>query len=170
MAEVDIYEEMIGMPLLLKLPRGLGAGTRSPLSIDMVDLRSTLTGLARIDAPSDHGIDYSDEIESLMADPPAPIHAYSERPPYLYALRVGDWKIIRRDRRDSTSWQLYNLRRDPQELMDLAESEPETLARLMTELEGAMRSAGNLSWDAADSLPELDPEAERDLRALGYIQ
>ena len=45
------------------------------------------------------------------------------------ALRVGDWKLVNRDK--SPDWELYRLSTDRTELHDLAESHPEQLNQLV---------------------------------------
>lgn len=48
------------------------------------------------------------------------------------ALRYGDWKIVYIPKpKGPERWQLYNLERDPGEIHDLAESEPERLGQLL---------------------------------------
>lgn len=48
------------------------------------------------------------------------------------ALRYGDWKIVYIPKpKGPERWQLYNLEKDPGEIHDLAESEPERLGQLL---------------------------------------
>ena len=48
------------------------------------------------------------------------------------AVRKGDWKIVFIPKpRGTEQWQLYNLARDPGEIHDLAEEEPERLKELI---------------------------------------
>lgn len=48
------------------------------------------------------------------------------------ALRYGDWKIVYIPKpKGPERWQLYNLERDPGEIHDLAETEPERLGQLL---------------------------------------
>ena len=166
-----LYEEMIGMPLLIKLPGGLHEGLRSRLSVDMVDLRATLAGLAAVEAPPDSGSDYSEQLLSPILERAETVQYYTERPPHLYSLRAGDWKIVRRDRRGSSSSMLFNLVTDPGEMNDLASEQLDRLQALEAALESSIQTArGSSAAQSIPETPEVDPETERVLKALGYIQ
>jgi arylsulfatase A-like enzyme len=60
--------------------------------------------------------------------PDFPIERYHRR---LYSLRRGDWKIISCPRGGQ---ELYNLRNDPRELVDLSRARPLIRARMLEEL------------------------------------
>jgi arylsulfatase A-like enzyme len=51
---------------------------------------------------------------------------------FRVGLRIGDWKIIGSD--DLTSFELYNIAKDPQETKNLAESQPQRFAELRQRL------------------------------------
>lgn len=165
-----LYEEMIGMPLVIKLPKGLRGGARTDLSLDMVDLPATLAGLAGIEASPSSGTDFSDELIRPGSEPIPAVRYYTERPPYLYSLRLGDWKIVRRDRSGESTFWLFNLASDPGELENIATDHPEKLEALQDSLDEAILSARGSAGPETEDSPRLDPESERVLRALGYIQ
>lgn len=85
------------------------------------------------------------------------------------AVRHDGWKLIRwlPGYRNSTyhseiSQELFNLREDPHELLDVAESDPETVRRLESELDELL---------APGRVPvQLTPEEQERLRSLGYVQ
>jgi arylsulfatase A-like enzyme len=160
---LTLYEEMVGMPLVIKLPGGSLAGTRSARSVDMVDLAATVSGLAGID----HGFKGEDHTAQLGVDQAAaPTRAFVERPPHLYGLRRGDWKLIRRMRDGEAEDRLFHLSRDPGELIDVAAAEPDTLRVLQFELEAILSRFGPGS--CRGGAEELDREGLRVLRTLGY--
>jgi arylsulfatase A-like enzyme len=82
------------------------------------------------------------------------------------ALRVGDWKLIRGRRGD----QLFHVTEDPGERTDLLAREPQRAAELGARLSSLLADAASLraSFSAPSEGP-LDPEAVRELRALGYL-
>lgn len=100
--------------------------------------------------------------DTLFAEvfPPKPNWKVEPR----HALRLDGWKLIHEDGRDSL--ELYDLASDPAEEVNRAPSDPETLARLRSTWD-----AWRVSKEAAFqmSYPDIDPETEATLRALGYI-
>ncbi len=77
------------------------------------------------------------------------------------AVRQGDWKLIRYPRVNIT--QLFNLRSDPHEMNNLADSMPEKvreLTALLAELQKANDDAVPLSTDVPDD-PAVTPEKLR---------
>jgi arylsulfatase len=122
-------------PLIVNWPAGLDSSVAGELRhtpSHLIDIVPTLLDLAghapqprRANGPSLPG-------RSLV-----PTFAKDQRidRPYLFyshaghrALRVDDWKVVSRKRRDR--WELYNLTQDPNELNNLAEQHPMLRQRL----------------------------------------
>jgi arylsulfatase A-like enzyme len=170
---LTVFEEMTSMPLLVKLPRSLGGGIRTTLSVDMVDVFPTLCGLTRMPAPE--SIRGEDRAEELLAaargrDVLGFPSCFVERPPHLYSFRVDRWKIIQKTSGGKTVHKLYDLEFDPREQEDLAYVFPDTLVRMRTLLREIIRQVTPAEGFAAQDGPDnLDPETERILRNLGYI-
>ena len=82
----------------------------------------------------------------------------------LSGLRTAQWKLIYQHLEDR--YELYDLTADPRELDDVANAKPERVAELRALLEAWM---GSDAQDAGAVQQELSPEAEQQLRALGYI-
>jgi arylsulfatase A-like enzyme len=102
------------LPTLLEL---VGAAKGTPKGIDGISLAPTLLGKRQAARP----------------------FLYREHAGYggQQFVRVGDWKLLRervnlgpRDQRKPGNWELYNLKRDPQEATDMASKEPALVARL----------------------------------------
>jgi arylsulfatase A-like enzyme len=171
---LTVYEEMTGMPLLVKLPRNSGGGLRTDLSVDMVDVLPTLCGLVRSEAPEKcTGEDHSKRILEIAAggNPSRIPTNFVERPPHLYALRMGRWKILQRTVFDKTTHRLYDLIADPGESENAAYTYPDTMAMMRTLLGDLIRRvtpSGGLAVDVERE--KLDPETERVLKSLGYIK
>lgn len=166
----SFFEEMVGMPLILRLPGGASGGARSCLSLDMVDLYPTLCGLAGIDGPEEvQGVDYADAIRRGGPVPDAP-RSLLEEPPHLYGIRRGEWKLVVRVRPEGERIRLYDLAADPEERIDFASAEEETTALLAAVLAGEIDAARALAaGGAARAGGGIDPETRRQLKALGYV-
>ena len=168
---LTLYGEMTAMPLLIKPPSGTGEAVRTSLSLDMVDLFPTLAELAGSSLEVDaQGKSYARRIDRLLGG--EVVHetptAYLERPPYLYSLQVGTWKIHQKSVYvDPPELRLFDLVTDPREQRDVSAVFPDTLARLRSLLTAFVESL-----DEAESSQDegpMDPETRRALRALGYV-
>jgi arylsulfatase A-like enzyme len=84
---------------------------------------------------------------------------------FQYGLKQGDWKYLRNY--DERTEELYDMAKDPGELKDLAEVNPEKKEELKGRLEAM--------WDALDKLSKakeqtLSEEEEERFEAMGYIK
>lgn len=175
-----LYDELLRVPLMIKLPRMDEHMTVSnPVSVS--SLASTILSVcgvredpqARLRPDLLRWIDTDDGDQPTAAED-LDIHAtgllyYGERD----ALVHDRWKLIRYHA-DGTE-ELYDLVADPGEQRDLAGVELERVElmgnRLDTLLGRAIRERAELGLDDADDnvLP-LDPATLKRLRALGYIR
>jgi arylsulfatase A-like enzyme len=126
-----LYEELVRVPLIVKLP-GLGARTvRQP--VELVDVLPTI--LQVIGRPGPAWLDGRSLLRELDATD-GEATAYTEKyngQVWMSALVKDDWKLIahRRDR----FFELYDLGADPREQRNLAGDEPGRLKRLRMELD-----------------------------------
>jgi arylsulfatase A-like enzyme len=67
-------------------------------------------------------------------------------------------------------WELYDLRSDPGEQVNLVQERPDVFASLRRDLEAWIASAPPNREDPTVDLDELSPDVVENLRALGYIQ
>jgi arylsulfatase A-like enzyme len=164
----SLYQEIVGMPLLLKLIEAAASGP-CELSVDTVDLLPTLCGLCGIEAPDYvQGQDYSARLSDSSIEP---VRFFVEEPPNLYALRSGPWKLIERRRGDQRSARLFDLRVDPEELADLGAASPDTLAQLTETLHQLITGfeAARADLGAAEG-SAVSPDTRELLRSLGYVE
>jgi arylsulfatase A-like enzyme len=164
----SIYEEITSCVMAYRPPGGLPAPRIIARPVAMLDLPRTLFDILDVAPPPLHqGVSIP---ELLGAPAPQTDRAIlSEQPPFLYSLRLRDWKLIRRGPLSSPDWRLYNLLSDPGEQHNLASAETDTLALLKGHLEGALSALAQTTL----GLPAeevVDPEVLRRLRALGYVQ
>ncbi len=169
-----LYEEVLAVPMVLRLPGGARAGTRSAAPADQIDIAPTLYELAGVETPA------ALPGRSLLArfgaagERARSSFAWLERPGLVLAAATRDgWKRIRFDGawappRGRAPTELYDLVRDPRELDDLAVAGREPLRAAW--LDGELRRALGLfhTRRAAEEAP-IDAELEQSLRALGYF-
>ena len=176
-----LYEELVHIPLLVKLPGGRGGGGRSPEPVSLVDIAPTLAALAGARPAAFPG--------QLLPLPGAPAAASPGTRPLLAELSVGDSpdlgavtlqallqgdvKCVRnpsridRFRAPAPEIEAYDLGRDPGERLPLPASDPRRAA-CVEELE---RQFAELRRPAAAPRQQpLSPEDALHLRSLGYIQ
>lgn len=167
----SVYQSEIHVPLIFRWP-GL-APTRRPEPVCSVDVMPTVLALLRRPIP-----------ESLVGVPLLGEGAPESRPSSLcFAAGRADWRsqsanllALRRERakiiydRRRDHYEIYDLRGDPHEKNNLAPESWDAAARDLRALRAALDTFGDLTPLAGDAAIELDPEAERALRALGYIQ
>jgi arylsulfatase A-like enzyme len=107
------------------------------------DLFPTIAGIAGAEIPSDHKVD-GERLDILVTGKPDSTRRESflmhyphapHRSDYWTSYRDGDWKVIYHYFPSATSegshYQLFQLRSDPFEQTNLAESRPEELSRMM---------------------------------------
>jgi arylsulfatase A-like enzyme len=168
-----LFEEVIRIPFVLRLPAGLGAGTVLPGPADQIDVAPTLLELAGVAIPPElPGGSWLPAIAG-GAPPARESLAWLEHPAFsVAAIRDGDWKWIRHDgaHRDgapsgASEW-LFDLAADPTEGNDRLATEAERrrdLARRSRDASQRFRLRG------AASEAEIDETLDEELKALGYL-
>jgi arylsulfatase A-like enzyme len=166
------HEQVVRVPLLMHGP-GVPRGLRVRSLASHLDLLPTILELLGVQVP-DHVQGRS--LVSLLGDDESawePAPAYSEawslprryRAPAI-AVRMGQHKLMRVRTPNGTTTQLFDLHADPGGYEDIAAREP-----------GIVREMQSLLDDTVAEPPEAreperltDPDLERKLRALGYIE
>ncbi|MFM7735556.1 MAG: sulfatase [Alphaproteobacteria bacterium] len=186
-----LYDGAVKVPLLLRFPARVAAGTRVDSQVELMQLAPTLLGLAGVTRPG--GMDRPDLFAATApTDEPAAwalvqhplyderaadarhrkvegIRSVAGRPSrevvvdeQSVALRDARWKMIRTgDHRE-----LYDLAADPSEEHDVAASHPDETKRLDGLLD---RKLAALPL-APRSAQAIDPRLSETLRALGYAE
>jgi len=163
-----LYDELIRVPLVMRLSGHLTPGTVVGGTTPLVDVAPTLCDLAGLEVP----VSFSGR--SLLpamrgeAPPQRPVLAHGNfwgQP--LVSWRSGRWKLILDPRGgQGERVELYDLEADPGERTDLAPAQPERVAALLAEY----RSVEALLEARAEGRPvELDEAGKRRLQALGYM-
>lgn len=176
-----LYEEMLHIPFVLRLPAGRGAGRTIATAVDQVDIAPTLLALAGAGAgPELPGRDLRALVDEAAAGsergPALPTRvsfAWLARPgARTVSAAAGAWKLVRQNGPgllQEPRRALFDLGADPREQRNLYDPARRPPARVRW-FEGALgaalaRHGGSL---AAEEV-EIDPELEKSLRALGYF-
>lgn len=176
-----LYDEVLRVPLLVRLPGGSHGGTAIEALVRQIDIAPSILELSDIAAPdSFQGASLMSLVDAdattggtkAGADSPA---ASPERPAIaeylLYgderkAIRIGRHKLITDEARRPL--ELYDIVADPGETTNIVDAQTAIVARLTRELE---RWVGPL---AKAPTPEFtfdqDPDLTERLRALGYVR
>lgn len=143
---VELWEELVRVPLLLRVP-GI-----APRSIDQrrsqIDLAPTLMELLRVELPRPEAPDALSGVSLVndllgVPDPARPVYIELPEGPYNSLRRSvidGDFKLIERG---AGRFELYDLASDPGERTNLAQTDPPALRR-MREVMESVRGALHL--------------------------
>ena len=165
---VFLYDSVLRIPWLMRLPGKVRAGTVIGEQVRTIDLLPTVLDAVQVTVPRD--LDGESLLEvvrgrSRLDPPPAYTETYYPKLHYgwseLRAVRVGDWKFIEAPRAE-----LYSLRNDPGEKVDVVSRQGGLASRLGAELSGIASAWSQLPERAA---PAPDRETLERLRSLGYV-
>lgn len=163
-----LYEAVLRVPWISRLPRRERAGTVVTEQVRTVDLVPTV--LEWLGVPAPPGLD-GESLAGVVGGTsrPSPPAAYAETffPRFHYgwseslSIRVGEWKFI-----DAPRPELYDLRKDRAERFNLVERQATVAGQLSHELQQLVARLGS---PAAVQPPAPDAETLARLRSLGYI-
>ena len=164
-----IFDTTMHVPLILKVP-GEKPGLRVETLASSVDIMPTI--LTALGVPVPHEVQGVSLLPWLRGAPPD-----RHRQIYMESL-VGrltcGWGELRglHSLDEKLIWgpkpRLYRVGSDPGEVYDLAEREPESVARLKAQLQAALHTWGRPAVDPA-SMAAPDAETLRKLASLGYV-
>ncbi len=146
--KTTLYEGGIRVPLIVRWPGQVAPGSVTDHVSAFWDYLATLADIANAEPPRDtDGLSIVPVLTGSVAAQPRHELLYWE---YHggQAVLSGDWKAVRQ--RPEASLQLFDLRRDPAEAVDVAAEHPDVIARLTADMQ---RSRTPSAW-----FP-LDPEA-----------
>jgi arylsulfatase A-like enzyme len=166
-----LYEEVLRVPLILKLPGGRPAGVRStvPERVRLIDLAPTLGELAGVPVPEGFR---GESLVPLLRDegPDRPVFAHTVRHSSdTMCLIEGREKLIWVYTQGAESIELYDLAADPGETRSLAETAPDRAAELRARAAGWFERVSALRGDDAAPVVLTDRQEEH-LKALGYAE
>jgi arylsulfatase A-like enzyme len=164
---LDLYDEVLAIPLVIRLPGGRGAGQLVSSPVQHIDLLPTLLHLT--------GIDRQEELPgSILVDAAGRVVVRSDRTLFGYldywdrkgatAIRDG-WKLIQPLSSEfSIGVELFRRSEDPGETTNLAGLNPVRSGWLEAQLGVALRITGT------SQSARVDHSTREQLKALGYIE
>lgn len=159
----SLYEGGLKVPYLVRWPGKIKAGTISDHLLCFPDVMPTLAEVGRSSCPPTDGISF---LPTLTGDGAQASHRY------LYweyvgqtAVRKDNWKAYKKPR---GKWQLYNLAKDPEEKLDVANDHPALLKELASLAETAHRpiQRGEIYDQQLTSKDHNQAPHERNLKQL----
>jgi len=163
-----IYESALKVPLIFRVPRAAAPPRQVDEPVSLIDVVPTIAALLGASPPKQaQGRDLSPWLAGdTAAGAGRPVYAETVTPTRYYGATsllgviVDGWKYI-----ETTRPELYDLRRDPAETVDLSRTEPARADLLGKELKAILAS------QTAGPAPAvaLDAAARERLAALGYL-
>lgn len=150
-----LYDELLQVPLMFKLPQGNHAGERVAGMARGIDVLPTILEIANLPLPpSVEGESLMGSLSTGRVDDRVAVFLVGDD----YAVRTGRWKLYRD--------QLFDLQHDPLETSDLKGQEVEVAEGLEAYLQAYLAAAPSEAGERV----EPGDEALSELRALGYIE
>jgi arylsulfatase A-like enzyme len=164
---VFLYDATIRVPLVVRLPRGEGAGRRVASRVGLVDVAPTVLEVVGLATPPEvHGRSLTGSIRGTR-EPERPSYAESEYPRRVFGWSsLASWRAGRFLFVEAPRPELYAARDDPGATRNLAGEDAPVAAAMAAELEKARRA-----WTGAntpDAASPADPELVERLVSLGY--
>ncbi len=165
---VFLYDSVLRIPLIMRLPARAHAGLVATDQVRAVDLMPTVLEVLAVPVPPHlDGRSLTPVIAGKHAANPPPAYAESDYPllhfgwSALESLRVPEWKYISAPRAE-----LYDLRRDPSERANVIDRQANVASRLGSDLQQIASTFGSAA-KATRAMP--DPDTLARLRSLGYV-
>jgi arylsulfatase A-like enzyme len=163
-----LYQELLHVPLLIRVPAWRDRARRIDARISMLDVLPTLLELLGVPAPE--GIRGRSLLPLMRGEALPEVPILSEGYPFgqnLQSVTLGDWKLIRS--LPTGKVELYDLKNDPLEQRDLSRARPHQRGRLLAVLDGQLAAHPVVSPEQIRSFDTLPEETRQRLRELGYI-
>jgi arylsulfatase A-like enzyme len=142
------YEGGIRVPFALQWKGTLPAGTTYESPVVSLDIFATAAAAAGAGAPTDRALDGVDLLPFVLGRREGRPHdTLCWRSGERFAVRVGDFKLVRPTRRDA-ALELYDLGRDTGEAHDLAGEQPDKVRELRAVFERWAAETVEPRWPA----------------------
>jgi len=162
-----LYQELIRIPLVIRLPGGKAAGKVIDTPVSLIDLFPTVFEILDIDVPGDVSGKSFAALFDEKKMPSRPLFAeVNDISGHAVAILEYPWKYIHNF--NNRSGQLFNLLTDPNEKTNLIERENERAKKMQSRLHEWMQTTKE-RWPAAKPAT-LTPEDIRRLEQMGYMR
>lgn len=133
--KITLFEGGIRVPMFIKWPQKIAAGTEIDTPVAHIDLLPTLAAAAGAEVPTDRIIDGRNLLQEAIGEGSIerPNDAIFWQSGFYKVVRAGDWKL-HANARQGKNW-LFDLSVDPTEQNNLADTRPDKLAELMALLD-----------------------------------
>lgn len=153
-----LFDELLRVPLIIKLPGGARGGTRVEGMVRLIDVLPTVLEILRLPAPP--GIEGISLSTAMASGRSAGLISISTLGHDLQrSIRTDRWKLY--------DMRLYDLEADPLEQVDVAHEHPDVVRRMHLYLEEYLASA---EAPQAPTTIDADQDTLDELRQLGYIR
>ena len=165
-----LYDEQLGVPLIVKPGKGGAKGIVNEAMVSSLDVAPTLIAAAGVKIPQT----MVGKPLGLAADAPAPRdHSFAESElegNSLQAYRAGGMKVIHANPgnpRGLPEHQLFDVAKDPGEQKDLIATQTEVANKLTADMTAVQSHAESIAVESTGT--SIDAASEERLRALGYV-
>jgi arylsulfatase A-like enzyme len=172
-----LYDESIRVPLIVRYPPRVPAGTVVERQVRLMDVAPTILALTAVPSPPDFGVepllaDYAGRslvplMTNATAAAPMPPAFASLDPWGQRALRGERHKLMLMPLTPPTE-RLFDLVSDPREQTNLVATEPTTAAALRSELDAWTSTTRRVAKQSAPAA--MSEQHKAALRALGYVE
>jgi len=171
---VHVYDFLVKVPVVMRWPGRLPRGVIHDRMVRQPDILPTVLDLIGIDFGGLGDIDGRSFRALIAGEPWSPLPAYlsvSGLPAdlELRGVRTEDYKYTYGPENPELPEELYDLRRDPGEVHNLAGAEPERCGELRALAAGLLPADGESAVEAITADAEQQRRIEKHLRELGYI-
>jgi arylsulfatase A-like enzyme len=143
----SIYEGGHRVPLIMRWPKTISAGTRLDQTVCLTDFLATFAEMTGRELKEHEGVDscslwplMTGAEKSLPNHPHVVSHSYSGQ----FSIRDGEWKLVL-PRRSGDKPELYNLNSDMKENENLADQYPERCRQMTSVLKGYVEEGRSTS-------------------------
>ena len=150
----DLYEGGIRIPFIAKWPGKIPAGRTSDLVSSQIDFFATLADLNNQKKTDTDGISFLPELLGKQKNQKKHEYLYfefSEKTGQV-AVRLGDWKGVKSNMKKNKNapWEIYNLKTDEKEAVDLAPQHPELVKKFEEIVKKEHSPAQIKEWEFID--------------------
>jgi arylsulfatase A-like enzyme len=173
-----LYDEILHVPLIMRMPGGLPSGVVVDSSVALIDIAPTILDLLSIPAPREfqgrtfadmvHGPGSSGERRYLFGETYRFNRKRSIRGPRYKLIHTEDTGVGKGGVRWAERWELFDILRDPKEQEDLFDEHSSVAEILAGELEQfRLAQPDTAKHGKRVEIPEQDLQL---LRSLGYVE